>query len=236
MKSLSIILPVKDEEQHIIANLKVVESVLVDWDYEIIAIDDGSSDDTSLILKQKAPMIKTYYKPISRGKGAAIKTGYKLVKPNSDYVAFLDADLEINPDDIFTFFKIMQFYDADAVVGNKHHPYSNVHYPFIRKIISNCYHLMIKFLFGLSLRDTQCGFKLFKKEILDKIMPKIVAKEFAFDLELLVVLKENNIRVVDAPVYVQKKSTGCASLRNMIKTGVDTLAVFYRMRKGWYKI
>ena len=137
---------------------------------------------------------------------------------------------------IKTFFKIMDLYDADAVIGNKRHTYSNVEYPFIRKIVSAGYYLMVKILFDLPLRDTQAGFKLFRKEALDLVMNKVLVKQFAFDLELLTALRDNNIRVADAPVYVARgMGIGSVSVGTMIETFKDTLAVWWRRQGGYYK-
>ena len=68
------------------------------------------------------------------------------------------------------------------------------------------------------------------------VMHKILVKRFAFDLELLVALKENNMRVADAPVYVtEPMGTGSVSVDNIINVAKDTMAVWWRKQNGWYK-
>ena len=233
---ISVVIPVHNEEHCIEKNIAIVADTLngLGYEHEIIIIDDCSQDDTFLQLS-KQKNISVFRKVVCQGKGAALKTGWKMA--TGDYVVFLDADLQISPKEIKTFFKIMEFYDADVVIGNKRHAYSNVEYPFMRKIVSAGYYLIVKILFDLPLRDTQAGFKLFRKEVLDLIMDKILVKRFSFDLEILVALRDNNIRVADAPVYVSRPSgIGSVSIGTMIETFKDTLAVFYRRMKGWYKI
>lgn len=147
----------------------------------------------------------------------------------------MDADLQINPCDIDTFFNIMELYNADVVVGNKYHIYSNIKYPFIRKIISNGYRILIKTFFDLPLRDTQCGFKLFRRSVIDKIMPMLKETRYCLDLEILIVLRKKGIRVADAPVYVKNQdNTGSVSMVNIIITFIDTIGVWIKMLRRRY--
>lgn len=232
---ISCIIPAHNEEARIKESVFVIINTLkgMGYDYEIIIIDDCSEDDTYLRLIEQYG-VNIYRKVVCQGKGAAIKTGWKLA--TGDYIVIIDADLQIKPSEIATFFRLMNLYDADVVVGNKQHTYSNVQYPFRRRIVSFGYRTLIGILFGLPLRDTQCGFKLFKKQALDLIMDKILVKRFAFDLEVLVALKENNIRVVDAPVLVTRPmEVGSVSLGNILETFKDTIAVWLRKTNGWYK-
>jgi len=235
---ISVIVPAHNEEQHIAQNISVIISTLygLGITYEIIVIDDCSDDDTYLatdkVSRERGVVI--YRKVKQQGKGAAIKTGWKMA--TGEYCLVIDADLQIKPIEIKTFIKLLDLYDADVVIGNKRHCYSNVEYPLRRRIVSYCYNLMNRIIFGISLRDTQCGFKLFKKSALDMVMDKVLVKRFAFDLEVMVALHDNKVRIVDAPVYVEKStSAGSVNAENIFNTLKDTLAVFVRRQKGWYK-
>ena len=167
------------------------------------------------------------------GKGSAILKGLRLVE--EDYIVIMDADLQIDPCDIDTFFNIMELYNADVVVGNKYHIYSNIEYPFVRKIISNGYRFLVKTFFDLPLRDTQCGFKLFRRSVIDKIMPMLKETRYCLDLEMLIVLRKKGIRVADAPVYVKKQdNVGSVSLVNIGMTFIDTVRVWMKMVRGKY--
>jgi glycosyltransferase involved in cell wall biosynthesis len=200
-------------------------------------VDDCSQDDTLIELKKiKDKRVQVHYKHSNQGKGAALKSGCRLVNPKSQYIIFLDADLQIDPSDITTFLNTMNLYNANAVIGNKKHIYSNIEYSLIRKVLSGGYRLLIKLLFGLPLQDTQCGFKLFKTETLLRIMPKITCKCFAFDLELLVALKVNNFRVVDAPVYLNYSEKSTVNRKDIFEMFMDTLAVWWRKKRKKYKI
>jgi len=169
------------------------------------------------------------------GKGNAILDALSVI--TEDYVVIMDADLQISPQEVDTFFKIMQLYDADVCVGNKYHPYSSIEYPLKRKVVSWGFHVLTKVLFGLSLRDTQCGFKLFKTSVLRQIMPLLKEKRYCLDLEMLVCCKEQHIRVVEAPVNVKKQvNQGSVNLSTIWVTFWDTLKVWERKQKGAYTL
>jgi hypothetical protein len=144
-------------------------------------------------------------------------------------VSFFDSDLDIPPSQIKIFFDALQKSHADVVVGSKLHPKSKIHYPFFRRLLSYFYHLLVKLLFNLDVRDTQVGLKLFQAKALKKIMPLIAIKRFAFDLELLVVARKFGFKIVEAPIeinYSSVKST--VSLLAIFGIFVDTCAVYYR--------
>ena len=109
-------------------------------------------------------------------------------------------------------------------------PDSKIIYPWHRKIVSRVYFFLIKILFGLPIHDTQTGLKLFKAEVLEKVLPKILVKEFAYDLEVLVNARHLGYRIVEAPVVVHsQKRYGRIGIRSIYKTWIDTLAIFYRL-------
>ena len=234
---LSVIVPVYNEAKTIKMNMEYLVSELqrLEHIFEIIVIDDGSTDDTFYKVDQlRNERFIVITKPKNEGKGRAFVSAYR--RATYEYIALMDSDLQISPRELNTFFKIMHIYGADVVIGNKRHAYRNIHYALSRQLVSSGYNLMCRILFGISLRDTQCGLKLFKKSALDKVIDKILVKRFAFDIELIVALRENNIRIADAPVAVLKQSNrGSVNWSNIWQTAKDTLAVWYRKNKGWYK-
>lgn len=119
---------------------------------------------------------------------------------------------------------------ADVVIGSKKHPESELDYPRQRKFISNIYFLLIKILFSLPIKDTQTGLKLFKHEVLKRVFPKVLVKRYAFDLELLVNIHHSGYKIVEAPVTLNyQRRMGRIRLKDLYHTGMDTLAIFYRM-------
>lgn len=233
MKTISVIMPVYNDEKHIRRNIRIAikELTKLDYDFTIMVVNDGSTDGTREAVRGAGVAFISYH--TNCGKGAAFLCGASTVK--SDYILLADSDMQVRFDELPVFFNIMDMYNADAVVGNKRHPYSEIQYTRARHIISNTYNFICRMMFGIQLRDTQCGFKLFKAEALKKVMPEIKTKRFAFDLEILVSLKENNYRVADAPVYMRKQyNAGSIGLRNIWETFRDTIAIWLRKKEGFY--
>ena len=124
----------------------------------------------------------------------------------------------------------MKLDGADIVIGSKFHPNSIVNYPSLRRVISIGYYLIIRILFNLPCHDTQTGLKWFKREVLKKVFPRILVKQFAFDLEVLVNAHHLGYRIAEAPIaLLNKRKFGRIGLKAIYVTFCDTLAIFYRM-------
>jgi glycosyltransferase involved in cell wall biosynthesis len=144
-------------------------------------------------------------------------------------VAFCDADGDIEPDAIEPFLAVMKLYEPDIVLGSKRHPLSEVHYPPLRRLLSWSYHKLARLLFRVNVRDTQTGFKLIRRDALAAVLPRMLEKRYAFDLEFLVVARSLGFtRVFEAPVRIQYRFASQVDLRSVIRIGLDTLAIFYR--------
>lgn len=238
-EKISVIIPVYNEGDKIIGNMIALKEkfkyIGLNREFEYILVDDGSTDDTFDRINEIGVCDLAITMIINQGKGAAFKRGLKYAW--GDYIVLMDSDAQIDAEDLYTFFNIMMIYRADAVIGNKRHAYSQVQYTPTRWIVSNVYNIICRILFGFKLRDTQCGFKLFKKEAIHKVMKKLLIKRFAFDLELIVAMREQHLRIADAPVRVREQQSGGSITReNIYMTAKDTLAVWYRKNiKGWYK-
>lgn len=232
---VSIIMPAFNESEHIVKNLREAVATFDAFacDYEVIVVDDGSPDSThihaSRILLDHPDRVRIVRYDVNQGKGNALIAGF--VHSRGDYVVFLDADMDLHPSQLPTFFTRLDASGADAVIGSKRHPESKVDYPFIRTIYSTCYYAMIRVLFGLPLRDTQTGLKLFRRSLLDNVLPRVLAKRFAFDIELLAIAHRLGYHVVDAPVHLEfRRILGRIKPKHVVQIALDTLAIFYRLR------
>jgi len=234
MKGLSVIIPAYNESDKIIHSLKESLKVFNNFKmpFELIVVNDGSKDNTASLVRK---FIKTHKKirlvsyKKNKGKGHALKYAFKDARMN--LVTFVDADLELHPQQLKNFIKIMNETNADVVVGSKRHPESKLYYPWQRKLLSNAYYLFNRILFSLPIKDTQAGLKLFKKKVLDNVFPKIVVKGYAFDLEVLVVANKFDYKIVEAPInlnFVRFQSRiGFKSVKKIL---IDTLGILYRLR------
>lgn len=238
---LSLIVPVYKQEQTIVDNLKQFKLVLdnIRYDYEIIAVVDGILDKSySKIKKSRIDKVKCIGLKENFGKSLAIRLGMNEAK--GDYVMFIDAGFEIDPNGISMLLEHMEWYNADIIVGSKRHLASQVNYSLERKILSFGYYYLVKFLFGIKVRDTQAGIKIYRKQVLQKVLPRMVEKKFAGDLEILVVADSLGFnRIYEAPIkldYTLGNMTSAATLKSIIHIIIDTLAIFYRKNfLGYYK-
>jgi glycosyltransferase involved in cell wall biosynthesis len=202
-------------------------------DFEIIVVDDGSLDGTHTAaieaLRVWPDRVRIVRCPLNQGKGNALVCGSSYSK--GEYVAFLDADMDLHPHQLEKFFAIMKSRDADVVIGSKFHPESRVEYPRLRRVYSFFYFLLVRALFGLPVRDTQTGIKLFKRKVLEGVLPRVLVKRFAFDLELLANAHHFGYKIVEAPVEVTfKRVYSRIALPAVWNVFLDTMAIFYRMR------
>lgn len=236
IKLLSLVVPAYKQEKTIEKDVKNLDKVLsaFAFKHEIIVVVDGFVDKTFEILQNSTPKIKNLrvlgYRE-NMGKGYAIKFGVQ--KAKGDIIGFIDAGMEISPSSIPTLLNYMDINGADIVIGSKLHPDSNVRYPLVRKILSWGYRYITHLLFGLKVRDTQAGLKLFKKEAAKEIFSKVKIKDFAFDIEVLVLAKMMDFKVCEAPVKLALKKGTITSLNFFIvafKMFFDTFRVFWRLR------
>jgi glycosyltransferase involved in cell wall biosynthesis len=227
---LSIIMPMYNSED-IIYNIKeALKSIdKVSQDYELIIVNDGSKNncfEEAKKINDKRVLVVGYSKNI--GKGNAISYGFKYAK--GDLIAFVDSGADLNPLQLTNFIKLMKEKKADVVIGSKRHPNSKVYYPFIRRIMSRTYQIVNKILFNLDVKDTQVGIKLFKRKVLDKIMPIILVKKFAFDLEVLVLANKHKFKIIEAPIKMNYKFKSSINIKSVFWMLWDTAAIFYRLK------
>lgn len=234
-KFLSVIVPAFKQEETIKKDLENIKDTLeqglgADCDYEIICVVDGRLDGTEEEAKKvKSSKIRIYAYLENKGKGYAVRYGMKQAKGN--LISFLDAGMDISPKGIMMLMAHMDWYNADIIVGSKKHPVSRVNYPLFRRFLSFGYHLGVKVLFGLPLTDTQSGIKIFKREVVEKILARLLVKTYAMDIEMLVVAKYLGFeRIYEGPIEVTfSKSTSRIKWSTIFKMAWDTSTVFYRL-------
>lgn len=233
---LSIIVPAYKQEKTIARDIKRLQKVLssLSLDYEIIVVVDGIVDKTFEIVKTfEAKNIRILSYEKNRGKGFAIKYGVNEAK--GDIIGFIDAGMELDPIEISIMLDIMDFNDADIVIGSKLHPNSKVNYPYFRKILSWGYRTLTHLIFGFNVRDVQVGFKIFKKEVAKNVFPRILVKRFAFDVEVLAVAYNlKYTKIYESPIKLDFKGASAITFKNfwlvILHMLWDTMAVFYRLR------
>lgn len=232
---LSLIMPAYNEGKRIFVNIKTAMAQVLPLadEVELVIVNDGSSDDTLHQIRKAAGQdsrIVVVNSLQNEGKGNALRLGTAVA--NGDYIAFCDADLDLAPAQLERFITIMQAENADAVIGSKMHPQSNVDYPLIRRIYSIGYYILLKILFHLDTMDTQTGLKLFRASVIKPVMQRVLVKRFAFDIELLALIRHIHGKICSAPVDLvfHRAFGGRIGWKDIYRMLWDTMAVFYRLR------
>jgi glycosyltransferase involved in cell wall biosynthesis len=233
---LSLVIPAYKQEKTILKDIKSIQETLyaLPYKYEIIVVVDGFLDKTYEILKKiKDKNIQVIGYEQNHGKGYAISYGVR--EADGDIIGFIDAGMDIDPTEISLMLDIMQFNNADIVIGSKLHPQSKVQYPLSRHILSFGYRLILHILFDLNVRDTQVGIKFFKKKVAKDIFSRVLVKHFAFDIEALAIAQALGYKkIYEAPIKLNFTGISTITSKNFWRVIyimlIDTLAVFYRLR------
>lgn len=195
--------------------------------YDVIVVSDGSTDNTASEARRLAsPRVQVLEYTKNRGKGYAIRHGYQA--STGSYVAFIDADMELHPRGVERLLRQLLESGADAVVGAKTHPESNVHYPAFRRLQSQVFRTIVKVLFHLDVADTQTGLKVFRREALDAVIGQLRSDGFAFDLELLVGINDAGFRIVEGPVELDYQFSTTTGVSAVVDVLLDTFALGLR--------
>jgi glycosyltransferase involved in cell wall biosynthesis len=197
MSSLSIILPAYNEETNVVTAVEEVSRVAqaLGQDYEIILVNDGSRDRTGEIARTElAPRIPNFrlveHFP-NRGYGGALKAGFEAA--TKDLIAFTPADRQFKFDEIkLLLAKLTQ--DVTLVSGWRVHRQDN----FIRRLNGLGWSTVVRFLFGRTIHDIDCGFKVFRREVLRHI--HMESNGAMIDTEMLAEMKSRGYKMADVPV------------------------------------
>ena len=230
---ISIVMPAYNEAEFIQKSLLDVDRQFekVSRDFEIIVVDDGSSDGTRKIvegLTNKKFKIVGYDN--NQGKGHAIKVGVH--NATGEFAFLIDSDLEIHPKELMSYVEALG--SADFVIGSKRHPLSTVRTPTGRRFLSLGFNFLERLLTGVHATDTQAGLKAARSEALYQVLPLLSVKRYAFDAELLAVASLFGYTIKELPVDIDLKAT--FSARQVFRMFIDLLGIGYRLRiRRWYQ-
>jgi glycosyltransferase involved in cell wall biosynthesis/O-antigen/teichoic acid export membrane protein len=201
-----------------------------DITFEVLAVSDGSTDHSEDQLEEIISDRLTLVRLVdNQGKGAALRAG--LSKGRGEYLGFIDGDGDIPAGLLINLIEIIRQDGPDIIFGSKRHPRSDVVYPPMRRLYSWGYQQLNRIFFHLPIRDTQTGVKVIRRDVLAAVLPRMVEKRFAFDLELFVVARQQGFRnFVEMPVSIGQRFSSTVSLGSVRDLLQDTLAIFYRLR------
>ncbi len=210
-KSLSVVIPCFNEEKNIYNHILKIHSFLEKrfFNFEIIAVNDGSFDNTQRELEKiqtKIPLIIINHLK-NKGKGAAVREGIK--KSNGEIVMFLDADLAIPIEELDKFLPELEK-GNDIVIASRFVPGLKVIVPVLwyRKIMERVFRfLRMLILNNWKIKDTQCGFKVFNGNVARRIFSISIINRFAFDAEIIFIAKKLGYQIKELPITLQNPIT-----------------------------
>ncbi len=239
---ISVVTPCFNEGENIQKNIKKIDGYLSSRfaNYEIIAVNDGSRDNTAQKLAelQKEVKFKFIDNSKNQGKGGAVKDGVLASNHRSEVVIFLDSDLGIPIEELDKFMiEIENGYDI--VIASRFVPGLKIVRPvqFHRKFMEKIFRLIrIAITNNWNVKDTQCGFKIFRREAAMKIFPRLTVKRWAFDAEAIFLANKFGYRIKELPIHLQNPpSRSLRILRDPFFMVLDLLKIRVNDWKGKYE-
>lgn len=195
--------------------------------FEVIAVCDGSTDGSARTITDIAHT-RVLTNPRNEGKGAALRRGFAAA--GGAWVGFIDADGDLSPELLVDYLRQAREERPAGVYADKRHTCSGSAATGLRKALSLGYSLLVSGLFDLGIRDTQTGCKIFRRDVLAELLPRLCESRFAIDLELFVAARTAGITdFVPAPVDLRRRVNGSTVTgRAILRTIGDTFAVYGR--------
>ncbi len=232
IKQISVFFPAYNEEKNIeetvLSAKRILEKIAEKW--EIIVVDDGSSDRTGKIADQLSRKYKEKIRVIhhfpNRGYGSALKSGFEAARFN--WIAFTDSDRQFDFSDIKKFIEEQKKKNADLVLGVRVKRAD----PFIRRLFTFVWSKMLpRILFGLKVRDYSCGFKMIRKQVYQSVLP-LIGEEKVTQIEMLVKAQRKGFKFAEVEVRHFPRKFGH-------QTGADFKVVVRSIRdllKLWWNL
>jgi len=201
---ISVVIPAHNEEVRIFEKVGIVLSYCRDnfEQTEILLVNDGSTDSTSEImgrLAQNYGEIIVITNILKKGKGYSLREG--MVRATGDYICFTDADLSAP---IWQIEKLVRRIEKgfDIAIGSRALPGSKIgiHQAWYRESMGRIFNLLVRAVLPLKFKDTQCGFKLFKREAVKQIATRTTLNGFCFDVELLYIATKIGLKICEVPI------------------------------------
>lgn len=238
---LSVIIPAFNEENRIGGTLTAVDRYLAEWkkkggkDYEIIVVDDGSTDKTvPLVQACQAEGLRLIRNQKNHGKGFAVKSG--MLAARGQYRFFTDADNSTPIEEMENFLPRLES-GTPVVIGSRFVAGSKVvvKQPFYRQALGRLANLVIQTVAVSGIKDTQCGFKAFSGAAAAELFPRQTINAWGFDFEILAVARRRNLNIAEVPVsWYNSKESRVRPLQSAIRTLAELMKIRINLWRGRY--
>jgi glycosyltransferase involved in cell wall biosynthesis len=195
-------------------------------DYEVIVVNDGSTDGTAQILEELArvyPQVRIVTHPVNRGYGGALRSGF--ASASKELIFYTDGDAQYDPAEMEALWPGMTG-DVHLVNGFK----ISRSDPWHRIVIGRIYHHTVKALFGLQVRDVDCDFRLLRRSVFDRV--RLEKNSGVICLEMMKKIQDAGFKIVEVPVHHYHRAHGQSQFFNfprVFRTGVDVLKLWYAL-------
>jgi glycosyltransferase involved in cell wall biosynthesis len=236
----SIIIPAYNEGARLSTTLEKVLAHVAErgWNAEIIAVNDGSRDNTAEIIRgfaDKNPRLQLLENPGNRGKGYSVRNG--MLHARGEILLFSDADLSSPIEEADKLFAAIND-GADIAIGSRwlRSDLQTQRQPLYRQFFGRIFNLMLRVTLGLNFKDTQCGFKAFTQRAAKTIFPLQRIERWGFDPELLYLAKKFGFKVAEVPVeWAHSEGTRISPLRDGTKMFQEMLKIRWNALSGRYE-
>ena len=236
---ISIIIPAYNEGARLGITLEKVLAYVArrGWDAEVIAVNDGSHDNTAEIIRRHAERnlrLRLLENPGNRGKGYSVRNG--MLHARGEILLFSDADLSSPIEEAEKLFAALN-QGADIAIGSRwlQSDLQMQRQPLYRQLFGRVFNLLLRIILGLNFKDTQCGFKAFTRRAAKTIFPLQSIERWGFDPELLYLAKKFNLKVVEVPVaWAHSEGTRISPLRDGTKMFLEMLKIRWNVLSGKY--
>jgi len=232
-------LPLANEVRRLPATLERLITFLETspWDWEIRVVDDGSTDNTADIVKSvNIPGTRLLRSGVNHGKGFSVRKG--VLSATGDFVLFTDADLSTPIEEVEKLLDVAVKENADVVIGSRGLDMSFIekHQPTMRESGGRLFNVVVRFVLGLKIYDTQCGFKLFRRATVQSAFEKLTTDRFGFDPELLFILSRQKLKVREVSVrWSHVEGSKVQFLRDGVRMFTDVLRIRWNSFNGKYR-
>jgi glycosyltransferase involved in cell wall biosynthesis len=235
---VSIVVPAFNEASRIGDSIQKIEDFLgkLPFGSEVVVVDDGSSDATSDIVRRlKFPGLRLITNDVNHGKGFAVQMG--VLAATGEYVLFSDADLSAPIEEFDKLLQAAESQRADVVIGSRavDRSFIQIHQTRVRELGGILFNRMVRLLLGLNIYDTQCGFKLFRREKIRPVFEKLRITGFGFDPELLFLASRAGLKILEIPVrWSHAEGSKIRFLRDGIRMFTDLVRIRWNAIRGRY--
>ena len=239
--SLSIIIPAYNERERLPATLERIIGYMqaAGWEqWEIIVVDDGSSDGTSEIAEAAHDVnacVRVLHNPGNRGKGYAVRHG--MLASRMDWRLLTDADLSAPIEELEKLWNAVKDDNAEVAIGSRalNRALIGVHQPGFRENAGKFFNFVMQIFVGLHIRDTQCGFKLFRADAAQTVFERQRIDRFGFDVEALFIAQHQGYRIAEIPVRWNHVEGSKVGMLNGAQSFLDLAKIRLNQMTGKYK-